>query len=115
MFQILLKVMAVEGLFLVNAYYYILPCMTANKWGGYFQEWERQELLLQNFSVGQCSAKFFSPTAHPNLSDTWQHTTKFRFTKSGYETICGHKYVSTYKFLPYKNAGIWKQKITYFE
>jgi hypothetical protein len=36
--------MAVEGLFIVNAYY-ILLCMTAtNEWGGYFQERERQEL-----------------------------------------------------------------------
>jgi hypothetical protein len=55
----------------------------------------------------------FSPAVHPNLSDTWRHTTKFRLTKRGYETIHGHKYLSTYKYLPCKNAGIWKRNITH--
>jgi hypothetical protein len=59
--------------------------------------------------------KRFSPAAHPNLSDTWRHTTKFHLTKRGYETMYGHKYVSTYKSLSYRNAGILKQNITHVE
>jgi hypothetical protein len=41
------------------------------------------------------------------INDTWRHTTECRLTKKGHETIHGHKY----KYLPYKNAGVWKQNI----
>jgi hypothetical protein len=42
--------MAVEGLYLVNACN-ILLCMTAtNEYDGYFQQWERQELLLNVYT-----------------------------------------------------------------
>jgi hypothetical protein len=75
--------------------------------------WPTEELFT---FLGQCSATFFSSSARPNLlKNTWRHTTKFRLMKRGYETIHGHKYVSTYKHLPYKNAGIWKQNITHVE
>jgi hypothetical protein len=47
------------------------------------------------------------------VKNTWRHATKCRLTKRRYETIHDHKYVSTYKYLPYKNAGIWKQNITH--
>jgi hypothetical protein len=57
--------------------------------------------------LDQCCATFFSLVAHPNLSDTWWHITKFRLTKRRYKTIHGHKYVSTYKYLPKKNASMW--------
>jgi hypothetical protein len=45
------------------------------------------------------------------VKDTWLYTTKFRLAKRGYETFHGHKYVSTYKSLHYKNAGIWRQNL----
>jgi hypothetical protein len=61
-------------------------------------------------SLNWCSATF-SPAAHPNLSDTWWHTTtKFRLTKGRYETIHGHRYASTYIYLPCNTAGIWEKK-----
>jgi hypothetical protein len=44
-----------------------------------------------------------SSVAHPNLLDTWWQTTNCRLTKRGHKTIHGHKYVSTYKHLSYKN------------
>jgi hypothetical protein len=50
--------------------------------------------------------KFLLPAAHPILSKTRRHTAKFRLTERVYEIIHGHKYVSAYKYLPYKNAGI---------
>jgi hypothetical protein len=51
--------------------------------------------------------KLPSPAAHPNLSKTHDGTPQnFASQKGGYETIHGHKYVSTYKSLPYKSAGI---------
>jgi hypothetical protein len=56
------------------------------------------------YSTPTCH-NLFSPPAQPNLSKTWQHTTKFHLTKRRYETI-GHKYVFAYKFLPYKNADV---------
>jgi hypothetical protein len=56
----------------------------------------------------------FSPAAHPNLSKTHDVTPKnVASRKRGYETIHGHKYVSTYKYLHYMSAGIWKQNITH--
>jgi hypothetical protein len=42
----------------------------------------------------------FPPAAHPNFSKI------HGLMKRWYETILGDKYVSTYKSLPYKNAGI---------
>lgn len=35
-----------------------------------------------------------------------RHTIKFRVTKSGYESMHGHKYISTWKSLPCKSASI---------
>jgi hypothetical protein len=53
-----------------------------------------------------------SPTSvFQNSCFRLQHTTKRRLTKTGYETIQGYKYECTYKYLPYNNAGIWKQNI----
>jgi hypothetical protein len=65
---------------------------------------------LRNTALERCSATFFA-RAHPNLSkNTWRHTTNFHLAKKEYETVHGHKYASTYKYLPYKSAPIWKKK-----
>jgi transposase len=46
------------------------------------------------------------------LVQCWQ---KFHLTKGGTKLYNGHKYVSTYEFLPWKCAGIRKQNITHVE
>jgi hypothetical protein len=68
--------------------------------------------LAQNPPFISVFCDLFTPMAQPNLSKTWWHTTKCCLMKRGYETIHGHKHASTHKYLPYKNAGIWKQNIT---
>jgi hypothetical protein len=48
----------------------------------------------------------FSPAAYHNLSKTHDSTSQNSASQEGGKKLCGHKYVSTYKSLPYKNAGI---------
>jgi hypothetical protein len=54
------------------------------------------EINFETCPLEQCSAPFFSPSAYPNLSDTWRHTTNCRLTKTGHKTTHGHKYASTF-------------------
>jgi hypothetical protein len=50
--QILLKIVAVVGMFLVIAYYILLRMTAKNEWGGYFQERESLERSSYMFTSG---------------------------------------------------------------
>jgi hypothetical protein len=71
--------------------------------------WSKHNFGNSSVSVYRNLSSF---AAHLNLSNAWPHTTRCRLTKRAYETILYHTYVSTYKFLSCKNAGVWKRNIT---
>jgi hypothetical protein len=82
-------------------------CMPSNN---FWTNWWNFLILGMNIMpLEQCSQAFFTCGTPKFVKDRWWHTTKFCLMKRGYETIHGKKYVSAYKFLPKKKAGIWKQ------
>jgi hypothetical protein len=47
----------------------------------------------------------FSPAAHPDLSKRHDGTPQNVASRKGGTKLHGHKYISTYKYLFYKDAG----------
>jgi hypothetical protein len=73
------------------------------------------DIKFYNLSIHQCSTNSFH-SQHTLICQTHDGTPQnLASWKGGYETIQGHKYVSTYKSLPSKNADIGKQNITHVE
>jgi hypothetical protein len=60
-----------------------------------------------------CSTAFRNTTSF--VKDRWAHTTKCCLTKMEDVTVHCDKYIPTYKYLPCKNCGIWKQNTAHVE
>lgn len=62
--------------------------------------------------VELCVPRTFLPVTHADLSDAYEAHHKMSPYGKDFKTKHGSKYVATCKYLPNKNAGIWRQNIT---